>query len=439
MRTPRPASGGASTAISRALREFLATEVAGGVVLLAATVVALVWANSPWQESYDALWHTTAIVGVGRWVLELDLAHWVNDGLMAIFFLVVGLEVKREFLQGELRERRKAVLPVVAAIGGMALPALLYVVVNAGGPGAPGWGIPMATDIAFALGVLAVVAPKVPSGVRVFLLALAIVDDIGAIVVIAIFYSSSIDLVYLGTAVAIVLLIVGLRRVGVAGTPVFVLLGVCLWLAVHASGIHATIAGVVMGLLAPATARLTHEIDESRDRFLDLSTPAAAWESSIMAKRSVSELEWLEHMLHPISSFVIVPVFALANAGVSLAADDLERATTSRIAIGIVVGLVVGKAVGITAAAWLATRLGVAELPPGARWSQMVGVATLAGIGFTVSLFITDLAFEDQLLVGEAKIGILAASVAATAVGAVVLRRASRDSVAAPDVELVAP
>ncbi|HEX7166452.1 MAG TPA: Na+/H+ antiporter NhaA [Acidimicrobiales bacterium] len=409
--------------MTRAVREFLATEVAGGVVLLVATTVALVWANSPWSDAYDRLWHTEAVIGVGRWRLDLDLRHWVNDGLMAIFFLVVGLEVKREFLQGELRERNKAVLPVAAALGGMVVPALLYTAFNLSGSGADGWGVPMATDIAFALGVLALVAPRLPGSLRIFLLALAIVDDIGAIVVIAVFYTSELQPAWLAAAAAIVVSVFGLRRLGMSARPLFVVLGVGLWLAVHASGVHATIAGVVMGLLVPATPRLDREIMISRaDELLNVFTPDDARQTSKLARLSVSELEWIQHMLHPLSSLLIVPIFALANAGVALTAADLADATRSPVTLGVVVGLVVGKTVGITGAAWLATRAGIATLGAGVRWRQLTGVAALGGIGFTVSLFITDLAFDAERTIAEAKIGILAASLLASVVGAVLLR-----------------
>lgn len=421
-RASRPASTTTST-LTRAVREFLATEVAGGVVLLVATTVALVWANSPWSDAYDRLWHTEAVIGVGRWRLDLDLRHWVNDGLMAIFFLVVGLEVKREFLQGELRERNKAVLPVAAALGGMVVPALLYTAFNLSGSGADGWGVPMATDIAFALGVLALVAPRLPGSLRIFLLALAIVDDIGAIVVIAVFYTSELQPAWLAAAAAIVVSVFGLRRLGMSARPLFVVLGVGLWLAVHASGVHATIAGVVMGLLVPATPRLDREIMISRaDELLNVFTPDDARQTSKLARLSVSELEWIQHMLHPLSSLLIVPIFALANAGVALTAADLADATRSPVTLGVVVGLVVGKTVGITGAAWLATRAGIATLGAGVRWRQLTGVAALGGIGFTVSLFITDLAFDAERTIAEAKIGILAASLLASVVGAVLLR-----------------
>jgi Na+/H+ antiporter NhaA len=424
----RPLGSSTSFAPTRALREFLAAETAGGAFLVAAAVVALVWANSPWQGAYETLWTTEAGVHVGGWSLELDLRHWVNDGLMAVFFLVVGLEVKRELLLGELRDRRRAALPVFGAVGGMAVPALVYLALNPSGPESHGWGIPMATDIAFAVAVLALIAPSIPSTVRLFLLTLAFVDDIGAVIVIAIFYSSSLDGRWLLAAVLLVLVIVMLQRVGLVATPLFALLGVALWLAVNASGVHATIAGVAMGLLAPATPSLDREIVRSRtDELLDVFSPESARQTSRLARLSVSQLEWLEHQLHGWSSLAIVPLFALANAGVVLSAEGLRDARTSTVTIGVVVGLVVGKTVGIAAASWAAVRIGWADLPGEVTWRQLVGAAALGGIGFTVSLFIIALAFDDPTLLDQAKIGVLAASVLATLLAAVLIgRRPSR-------------
>ncbi|MET0903259.1 MAG: Na+/H+ antiporter NhaA [Acidimicrobiales bacterium] len=415
------------------MREFLATETAGGLLLILAAIVALVWANSPWQASYETLWHTELGVQLGRWEIELDLGHWVNDGLMAIFFLVVGLEVKRELLLGELRDRRRAALPVIAAIGGMIVPVAVYLALNPSLPESDGWGIPMATDIAFALGILALIAPSVPPAVRLFLLTLAIVDDIGAILVIAVFYTSSVELGWLAGAAGVVAAVVILRRIGFASTPMFATLGVCLWLTVYESGIHATIAGVIMGLLAPAEPELTREIVHSRtDELLDVFTPEAARETSRIARQSVSQLEWLEHQLHGWSSLVIVPLFALANAGVELTADSTRDALTSSLTLGVVLGLVLGKTIGISAASWLAVRFGWADLPTGVTWRHLMGAATLGGIGFTVSLFIAALAFEDPVLVDNAKIGVLAASVLATVPAFLLLHRARDAAPAEP-------
>jgi Na+:H+ antiporter, NhaA family len=408
-----------------ALREFLATEVAGGVVLVVAAAAALVWANSPWSASYDTLWTTDLDVALGRWELHLDLRHWVNDGLMAIFFVVVALEVKRELLEGELREVRKAALPVVAAVGGMVVPAALYLAFNPSGDAARGWGIPMATDIAFALGVAALVARSLPAGLRLFLLTLAIVDDIGAIVVIAVFYSSGVAFEWLAAAVALVGGAYLLRRAGVIFPPFFVAFGAAVWLALHEAGVHPTLAGVAMGLLAPASARFDpQDVAARREELLDVWTPAAARRTSALARQSVSPMEWLEHGLHPWTSLGVVPLFALANAGVSLSASDVGDAVGSAVTWGVLVGLMLGKTVGITGFAWLAVRLGIAALPVGATWRHLIGTATLAGIGFTVSLFVTGLAFERPDLVDHAKIGILTASALATALATVILVRA---------------
>lgn len=406
-RLPRPGS----SRPGRALREFLQTEAAGGVVLLVAAAVALVWANSPWQDTYRDLWTTDASFGIGDASLHLDLRGWVNDGLMTIFFFVVGLEIKRELVQGELRDPRRAALPVFAAAGGMVVPALVYVAFNAGGVGERGWGIPMATDIAIAVGVLSLLGARVAPSLKLFLLALAIVDDIGAIVVIAAFYTGGIDVLALAVgfgffAVAVVMHVAGVRIVAL-----YVAAGIALWLAVHESGVHATLVGVALGLLAPARP----------------------FRGDVPGDPTV--VERLEHALHPWSSFVVLPLFALANAGVPLSTSAVERAVSSPIAWGVIVGLVVGKPVGILAFTWVAHRLRVATLPRGGSWPAIAGVAALGGIGFTVSLFVTSLAFDRQVLQDEAKIAILTASLVAAVVGALILRltHPSRVSASAGD------
>jgi Na+:H+ antiporter, NhaA family len=379
--------------VPRFVRRFLAADTSAGIVLLAAAVLALLWANSPWSGSYRSLWHTR--LGPGGSSLPGDLAHWVNDGLMAVFFFVVGLEVKQELVQGRLRDSRTAALPAVAALGGMVVPALLFTVVNLGGPGARGWGVPMATDIAFAMGVVAVLGPAIPPSLKLFLLTLAVVDDIGAIVVIAAFYSSGVDLRYLAIAVGIVVVIVVVKRAGVARLAPYVVLGCALWLATYRSGVHATIAGVVLGLLTPARGQ-----------------PSPA--------------ERIGHRLQPWSSFVVLPVFALANAGVAVRANVFEAHGVPAVVAGVVLGLVVGKTAGIAGAAWLATRSGLARLPEGATWPMMVAVSAVAGIGFTVSLFIAELAFEPGPLQDGTRLGVLSASTLAAVVGGVALSRASR-------------
>ncbi len=377
--------------LPRVLREFFETEIAGGIVLLGAAVVALVWVNSPFGDSYEELWRTELSIRVGGIGVGEDLRHWVNDALMAIFFFVVGLEIKRELVAGELRTWRQASTPAIAALGGMVVPALVYVAVNGGDRGSKGWGIPMATDIAFALGVLALLGRRVPTGLKLFLLTLAIVDDIGAITVIAVFYSSDVQPLALLAAGAVLAGMGGLRVLKVTWMPAYVVLGAGVWLAVFQSGVHATIAGVILGLLAPARGT-----------------------TSSVAER-------LELSLHPFSSLFIVPVFALANAGVVFEGSALGEPGAARVAVGVGLGLVAGKLLGVTGGAYLAVRLRVGALPVGVTWRHIVGAAGLAGIGFTVSLFVTDLAFDDEALRAASKIGILVGSLAASLVGATVL------------------
>jgi NhaA family Na+:H+ antiporter len=411
------------------LRDFLRTEAAGGIVLVLATIAALVWANVA-TDSYEDVWSTVFTVGTADHHLSLTLREWVNDALMAVFFFVVGLEIKRELVEGELRDPRKAALPAIAAVGGMVVPALLFVAFNAGGPGSDGWGIPMATDIAMAVGVMSLLGSRVDPSLKLFLLALAIVDDIGAIVVIALFYSDEFDPIAAAFAGGFLLAMVGLRALDVRTLAPYVVLGAGVWLAIHEGGVHATIAGVVLGLLAP-TRPFRHPDMVDADRLADVSTVESAYQTVVLARESVSVVEWLEHRLHPWTSYVIVPLFALANAGVVLSVDALEAAASSPVTHGIVVGLVVGKLVGISAFAWLACRLGVASLPEGTRFPQVVGVAALAGIGFTVSLFVSELAFGTAgPIADEAKIGILAASLVAAGFGTALLYRvgSGRDS-----------
>ena len=421
--------------MARPLAQFLHVEAAGGVLLAAAAAVAMVWANSPWRASYEALWSTPVNITVGSFHLAEDLHDVVNDGLMAIFFFVVGLEIKREWTVGELRDRRQAVLPAMAALGGMVVPALIYLAVNAaGGPEARGWGIPMATDIAFAVGVMALLGRRVPSPLKVFLLTLAIVDDLGAIIVIAVVYSDDLAPGFLLVAAAVVAAVGVLRRLHVTYPPIFVAAGVGLWLCLHESGVHATIAGVVMGLLTPAVAlqpdlRTQAVVDALENR--DELTAEEVRATAAAIKGSVSIAERVGELLHPWSSYVIVPLFALANAGIVLQRDALTGATSVFAGVGL--GLIVGKCVGVTGFAWLTIRLGVAQLPRDVVWGQFVGVAVLAGIGFTVSLFITELAFTDDDLVAAAKLGILVASILAAVIGALVLVSAGRRRVVVAD------
>jgi NhaA family Na+:H+ antiporter len=371
--------------------DFVSLEAASGIVLLLGAAVALVWVNTD-TAGYTTFWHHALTIGPGELGITSSLVHWVNDALMTVFFFVVGLEIKRELVTGELHDRQRAALPAIAALGGMVVPALLFVAVNLGGGAIDGWAIPMATDIAFAVGVLALLGPRVPPSLKLFLLALAIVDDIGAIVVIAIFYSSGLDGWWLVGGVLTVLLVVVMSRLRVDRPLAYVIPGVVLWYCLYKGGVEPTLAGVVLGLLTPARPR-----------------------------RGVPVLERLEDGLHPVSSFVIVPIFALANAGVVLGGDAIDHALSSRVTIGIVVGLVFGKFVGIFGASAIAVKARLGALPDGLGLRHLAGVAVLGGIGFTVSLFITDLAFRGETI-DDAKIGVLAASAIAAVAGSIVLR-----------------
>jgi NhaA family Na+:H+ antiporter len=413
------------------LREYLREEAAGGVALTAAAALALAWANSPWRTAYDALWETTLAVRLGRFAIEADLRHWVDDGLMTLFFLVVGLEIKRELVAGELASWRRAALPVLAAAGGMAVPAAIYAAVNAGGPGAPGWGVPMATDIAFALGVLALLGPRVPSSLKVFLLTLAVVDDLGSIAVVALFYSRGVELGTLALAAGLLVVVAALVRAGVWWLPLHVGLGLAVWLTMWHSGVSPALAGVAMGLLTPARPTAPPEV--ARDvggalagQLADDPHPPRLREMLREARGTVPLAERLAHDLHPVSAFLVVPLFALANAGISLERGALAGAGAGAVLGGVVAGRVVGKLAGIAAATWLAVRLGLADRPEGASWAQLAGVATVAGIGFTVPLFVADLAFPDGRFQAPVKVGLLAASVIAGAAGALVLWLAAR-------------
>lgn len=407
---------------------FLQIEAAGGIVLLLATVAAMVWANSPERASYTSFWHTSVALRAGGHGITQDLRHWINDGLMTLFFFVVGMEIKTELVDGELRDRRAAVFPAVAAIGGMALPALIYLIINGRGAGNAGWGIPMATDIAFALGVLALLGSRVPQSLKVFLLTLAIVDDIGAIVVIAVFYSGGLAVAWLGLAAALLAFMSLLQRIHVRSLPVYAVLGCAVWFATFESGVHATIAGVMLGLLTPARAHLPADAAgeaavDTIEASSDISI-ADARRVSYLTRESVAVTERLMNALHPWTSFVIIPLFALANAGIPLSRHSLAGGWS--IAGGVVAGLVLGKVVGISGAVWLALRFGLGSMPEGATWRHVVGVAALAGIGFTVSLFVADLAFADADHRQQAKVGVLAASVLAAVLGSSLLVLAAR-------------
>lgn len=406
------------------LRDFIALEAAGAVLLAAAAIIALIWANSPWSGSYDDLWSSRASISIAGHTLDLDLRHWINDGLMTIFFFVVGLEIKREVTDGHLASRRAALLPGAAAIGGMLVPVLVYLAI-AGSSAPRGWAIPMATDIALAVGVLAVAGSRLPASLRAFLLGLAIVDDIGAIVIIAAVYSTGLAFGWLAGAAVGGCVTVAVRRLGLHSTWVYVIIGAVMWLSLHEAGIHPTIAGVVMGLLAPSTPRLRPDLIDS-DELIDLSDVEAARATTNLARGSISVVEWLQHILHPWTSYVIVPVFALANSGIAISADGLSAAARSPITWGVFFGLVVGKPLGIILATRVTVRAGFADVPEGSSKPQLFGVGTAAGIGFTVALFITELALPDPIDQSNAKIAILLASIMAAAISAIVLTRRPR-------------
>ena len=408
-------------------------EAASGIVLVVATIAALVWANSPWSDVYHEILDLHLVLEFGSThILDESVEHLINDGLMAIFFFVVGLEIKRELVAGELRDPRAAALPSIAALGGMVIPALLFFMLNTSNPEAKGWGIPMATDIAFALGVVALLGPRVPSSLKVFLLTLAIVDDLGAIAVIAIFYTEEINAPWLITGGVLLVLIFVMQKAKIWYTPLYVVLGIVVWYAVLESGVHATIAGVALGLLTPAVP-LQREVspDQVMGTVVDPEdlNASSARRASLYVRESVSVAERLETLIHPFSSFFILPLFALANAGIELSSEGIADASTSTVTLGIILGLVVGKTVGVTFFAWIAVKSGISSLPRGVTWPQILSVAMMAGIGFTVALFITGLAYEGEGLEvfdTQARMGILLASLIASVLGAVMLSRSTR-------------
>ena len=419
-------------------QQFAHDQSSGGLVLLACTALALAWANSPWSASYFHLWETPITIGAPGFGLTESLHHWINDGLMAVFFFMVGLEIKREMLVGELSSLRQAALPIAAAVGGMLVPAALYAVLNAGGPGESGWGIPMATDIAFALGVLALLGPRVPLALKVFLAALAIVDDIGAVLVIALFYTASLSWVSLAVGAAVLVALAVINRAGVRHPMPYALLGVVLWVAFLKSGIHATIAGVLLAMTIPARRRIAPQafvdtVHENLAAFEVACGPETSVTTNSALQEAVERIEnacegaqtplmRMEHALHGVVAFGIMPLFALANAGVRVVGGGVADSLANPVTLGVIAGLVVGKPLGITLASWAAVRVGVAVLPTGASWQLLHAVSWLGGIGFTMSLFIAGLAFPDTATLDAAKIGILAASVVAGLAGWLLLR-----------------
>jgi NhaA family Na+:H+ antiporter len=415
--------------VGRPAAEFLKIEPAAGVVLVVCAVLAMLWANSPWAASYDAVWGLDVTFRFGGFELHHTLRDWINDGLMAVFFFVVGLEIKSEIVSGELSSPRNAVTPIAAAAGGMAVPALIYTALNAGGAGAHGWGIPMATDIAFAVGVLALFGSRIPSPARIFLLTLAIVDDLGAIAVIAVFYTDDLSPQWLIAAAALTALAVLMRLLNVWYAPVYLVIGVLLWVAMLESGVHATIAGVIMGLIIAARPLLDPAVahDEAQELAKDGLTLEETERLVKLTRDAQPPAARIQHQNHRFSSFLVLPLFALANAGVPLSPELVAAAAGSAVTLGIVLGLVIGKTVGITLTTWVVVKLGVGRMPRGTSWPLLAAIAAVAGIGFTVALFITELAFRegDPVLTEEGKIGVLAASIVAALIGGLAVHLAA--------------
>ena len=398
------------------VRDFLSTETGSALFLLGATMVALVWANSPWPDSYESVWTTELSIRLGHWALAADLRHWINDGLMTFFFLVVGLEAKRELDLGELRDRRRVALPVVAGLGGMIVPVAIYLAFNAGGPGAHGWGAAMSTDTAFALGVLSLVAPRGATRLRVFQLTVVVVDDLCALIVIATAYSEHISLVALAIAVGLFGVLVALRYAPFGRSAAAAVVAVAMWVAMFKSGIHPTIAGLAIGLVTTAYPPARSDLERASETFRSFReqpTPELARSAQLSLVAAISANERLQYRLHPWTSYAIVPLFALANAGITFSGGLFGDALGSPVTLGIMFGYAVGKPVGIVCASWLATRrvFGGQRLP--VSWPGLVGVGAVAGIGFTVSLLISSLAFRGALL-DQAKLGILAGAVLST-------------------------
>ncbi|MEX2280898.1 MAG: Na+/H+ antiporter NhaA [Gemmatimonadota bacterium] len=429
------------TPIERVLSPFLRfarLETAGGLLLIVCAAIAIVVANSPWAETYHHFWEIELGLTLGPITLALSLHHFINDGLMVIFFFLVGLEIKREMMVGELASARRAALPAAAALGGMLVPAGLYLLLNIGTTGVRGWGIPMATDIAFALGVLMMLGPAIPIGLKVFLTALAIVDDIGAVLVIALFYTEQIVWWALWTGFGVLAVAALSNRLRIRSPFVYMIIGVVLWFCFLVSGVHATVAGVLLALTIPASTRIDQDEFVSRSRgALDAFTSARQANASVVsnpqqqeaihqleqyAEAAQAPLQRIEHVLHGVVIFGIIPLFALANAGVTLQ-GNIGDAFANRVTLGIILGLVLGKPIGIVLFSWLAVKLKIAELPHAVSWSGIHAVSWLGGIGFTMSLFVTTLAFVDARVIDQAKFGILSASIVAGVIGGILLWR----------------
>ena len=428
--------------VSRAIVRFVKMEAAGGIVMMSAAALALILANTPLREAYEDLWYTYAGLVLGEWTLKMSLLHWVNDGLMALFFFLVGLEIKREILFGELASVQRAALPVVGAIGGAVLPALLFWVFNRGGEHVHGWGVPMATDIAFAVAILAMLGSRAPLWIKTFVTALAIADDLLAVLVIAVFYSGNIDLTALAWAGGALAIMFALNRSGVQRPLVYVVPILVVWYFVYQSGVHATIAGVAAAAMIPAGRKRGSETETSDlSQSLEMATVSLEvarsgsedWEIKDLreealaeiadeAQESAATLYRMEHAIHPWVAFLVLPIFAFANSGIAIPVSSLASIVTHPLPLGIMVGLFVGTQLGITGATWLAVRFGLGTLPEGALWRTLWGGSLLAGIGFTMSIFIASLAFTDYESLGLAKTGIVFGSLLAAVAGIVVLR-----------------
>jgi NhaA family Na+:H+ antiporter len=423
--------------IFKPIQKFLHVEASGGILLFIFTVIALIWANSPFMHSYHELWQNNISVGFGEYKLEKPLLIWINDGLMAIFFFVVGLEIKRELLIGELSSFKQASLPIFAAIGGMIVPALVYLYFNKGTEAQNGWGIPMATDIAFSLGVISLLGKRVPLSLKVFLTAFAIIDDIGAVVVIAVFYTSTISITALAVGGAFFLILIACNLLHVRSPFVYILFAIVMWIAFLKSGVHPTIAGVLIAFTIPAKARINAEefIDKGKSILGKLGDSlehgikvrssgklnSAIFELEDASEKVLAPAHRIEHNLHPAVAYFIMPVFAFANAGVTIQGDILA-ALIHPVTLGITLGLFIGKQLGIFIFSWFATIVKIASLPENVNWRQIYGIGCIGGIGFTMSLFIASLAFGDSELLINAKIAILTASLLSGIAGYLILR-----------------
>lgn len=427
-------------AVRAPIQTFTHTEEMGAIVLLAAAAVALGWANSPWSDAYFNFWHIDISFDIHIFAISEDLGHLVNEGLMAVFFFVVGLEIKRELLHGELSSFRKAALPVVAAAGGIAAPALIYLLFNTSGDGVVGWGVPVATDIAFALGVLALLGRRIASELRVFLLGLAVVGDLGAVAIIATFYAETINWANLGLGVTMFAVIVACMRMGVSSLGFYLILCIVMWQFFLESGIHATLAGVLVAAIIPsepylrrrdyaaAVDDLLHDFRLAMANDDEEKAQTIVQQIETLSRGTEGPMERLESVVHPWVSFVVLPVFALANAGVVFTSEMLSEAGGSPVTLGVATALLVGNPLGTLGTTWLAVRLGIGQLPRAVTWKHVLGTGFLAGIGFTVSIFVSGIAFDDPALVDQAKIGIFGASLTAGVIGYLFLRLAGTKS-----------